>query len=118
MGRLRYHETLPGPELCERGHLANTLGSVPCPASVSGRGEVFLVIFKCLKPLRETSEALPSRRPPGISRVYSALGLGPEGRSPWSLYLGAPDFFSLSPGPSHPVTQPHGKGDTQDKVQG
>lgn len=78
---------------------------------------MLLVIFKCLEPLIETSEAMPSplQAPGGIPACGEGLGPVPEGR----IYEGKgalpgvpPSVFLLSPGLSDPITHPHGEGDS------
>lgn len=88
------------------GHLADTLGSVPCPASVPGGGKgVFLVIFKCLEPLIETSEAMPPPIPPDTWECPS-VGLGVLSEK--TTHPASTCWAQTS----HPVTQPHGEGDS------
>lgn len=80
-------------------------------AGTGGKG-VLLVIFRCLEPLIETSEAV--LHPSTPRREF--LGPGPGERIHRDLHLGSPLVYLLSPGRSDPVTHPHGEGESSGEM--
>lgn len=80
-----------------------------------GSKEVALVIFKCLEPLIETSEAVAPATPRPLG-MCPGVELGRSPRGSTCPLPGRPHRHLLGPGLSHPVAQPPGDGDSSPEM--